>query len=306
MIDIALLFEKMLMLFFMTCVGFVAGKTGVLTADGNHMLSKLINQVTTPCMVLYSALCNEHVLSNRQVFGLLGIALASYGILIVVSKLYMLLVRPEKEHRGLYEFLMVFPNLGFMGIPVISAIYGTDAVFYISIFIMVFYFVLYTYGMCLIRGISIREVNLRQIISPMTVSSLLGMILYLCNVRLPQVITEPMNSIGKICTPGAMLLTGSMLCGIPVGHILKNGKLFLAAAGKLFLAPIVTNLIFRHVITDEMILGVVTLITAMPVASKLSLLAAQYGKDENLAASAVFVTMVCSVVTIPLMAMLLL
>lgn len=306
MIEIGMLVEKMLMLLVMMCIGFAAGKTKVLTEEGRHALSALINKVTTPCMVLYSAVCNDHALSNRQVIGLIGIALGSYLLLILLGKLFMCLVRPEKAHQGLYEAVMIFSNLGFMGIPVISAVYGTDAVFYISIFIMVFYLVLYSYGMCLIREISIREVNFRQIICPMTVAAVLGILLYLCNVRLPSIITEPMNTISQICTPGAMLLTGAMLSAIPLGNIFKNGKLFLAAAGKLFLAPIVTNLIFRHVITDEMILGVVTLITSMPVASNLSLLAAQCGRDEELAASAVFVTTVCSVVTIPLMAMLLL
>ncbi len=306
MIDITLLFEKMLMLLVMMCIGFAGGKTGVLTPDGNRAISNLINKITTPCMVLYSAVCNDHALSNTQVLALIGIAFASYCLLILVSKLYMLLVRPEKEHRGIYEFIMIFSNLGFMGIPVISAIYGTDAVFYISIFIMVFFLILYSYGSCLIQEIPMNFSNLRQLLSPMMVASALGIVLYLCNVRLPVLLTDPMNTISQISTPGAMLLTGAMLAGTPVRTVFQNWKLFLAAAGKLFIAPIVTNLVFRLFIHDEMTLGILTLITAMPVASNMGLLASQYGKNEELCATVIFLTTVCSVLTIPLVAMLLL
>lgn len=306
MVDSGVLFGKMLMLLVMMCIGFVAGKTNILTNEGNRVISGLINNVASPCMVLYSAVCNDHALSNGAVLQLIGIAFASYFLLILVSKLYMCLVRPAREQRGLYEYIMIFSNLGFMGIPVISAVYGTDAVFYISIFIMVFYLFVYSYGSCLIQGIPMNFSNIRQVFSPMMVASMLGIVLYLCNVRLPDILTEPLNSIGQICTPCSMLLTGSMLAQIPLRGILKHWKLFPAAAGKLFIAPIVTNLVFRHVIHDELILGVLTLITAMPIAANMSLLASQYGKNEELCAVAVFLTTICSVLTIPLVAMLLL
>ena len=306
MIDIGLLFQKMLMLLLMMCVGFLAGKTKVMTSESNHSLSVLINKITTPCMVLYSAVCNEHALTNAQVLQLIGLAAASYVILMVLAKIVVAIIRPERASRGLYEFVMIFSNLGFIGIPVISAVYGTSAVFYISIFIMVFFFMLYTYGVCLIQEISIKNANFRQMLSPMMIASMLSIILYLCNVRLPVLVTDAMNSISQICTPGAMLLIGSTLAGIPLKGLFSNWRLFVVAAAKLFLAPIVINLVMRLVIRDELILGVVTLVAAMPVASNMSLLAAQYGKDEDFAAIVTFLTTVCSVLTIPLVAMLLL
>ena len=306
MLDIGLLFQKMMMLLLMMCVGFLAGKTRIMTNESNHSLSVLINKITTPCMVLYSAVCNEHALSNKQVLGLVGIAIGSYVLLMLLAKVVVAILRPKKADRGLYEFVMIFSNLGFIGIPVISALYGTSAVFYISIFIMVFFFVLYTYGTCLIQEIPLKNANLRQMLSPMMVSSALSLVLYLCNVRLPVLVTDAMNSISQICTPGAMLLIGSTLAGIPLKGLFSNWRLFVIVAAKLFLAPIATNLVFRFIIHDELILGVVTLVAAMPVASNMSLLAAQYGKDEEFAAIVIFLTTVCSVLTIPLVAMLLL
>lgn len=306
MVDVGMLFQKMLIMVLMMAVGFVAGKAKVMTEESNHTLSVIINKITMPCMMLYSALNNEHALSNAQVMELVVLALGSYVVLILLSKLFTLVVRPEKGHRGLYEFILIFANQGFIGIPVISAVYGTDAVFYLSIFIIVFFFVLYSYGTCLVQEIPMKNVDFRQMLSPMMIASVLGLVLYLCNVRLPQILTDTIGSLSQVSTPGAMLMTGAALTAIPLKGLFRNGRLFLASAAKLLLAPIVLNLVFRLFIKDEMMLGIVTLAAAMPVASNLSLLAAQYGKDEDLAASAVFITTVLSVVTIPLVAMLLL
>ena len=306
MVDVGMLFQKMLIMVLMMAVGFVAGKAKVMTEESNHSLSVIINKITMPCMVLYSALNNEHALSNAQVMELVVLALGSYVVLILLSKLFTLIVRPEKGHRGLYEFILIFANQGFIGIPVISAVYGTDAVFYLSIFIIVFFLVLYSYGTCLVQEIPMKNVDFRQMLSPMMIASVLGLVLYLCNVRLPQILTDTIGSLSQVSTPGAMLMTGAALTAIPLKGLFRNGRLFLASAAKLLLVPIALNLVFRLFIKDEMMLGIVTLASAMPVASNLSLLAAQYGKDEDLAASAVFITTVLSVVTIPLVAMLLL
>lgn len=306
MVDVGMLFQKMLIMVLMMAVGFVAGKAKVMTEESNHSLSVIINKITMPCMVLYSALNNEHALSNAQVMELVVLALASYVVLILLSKLFTLIVRPEKGRRGLYEFILIFANQGFIGIPVISAVYGTDAVFYLSIFIIVFFLVLYSYGTCLVQEIPMKNVDFRQMLSPMMIASVLGLVLYLCNVRLPQILTDTIGSLSQVSTPGAMLMTGAALTAIPLKGLFRNGRLFLASAAKLLLVPIALNLVFRLFIKDEMMLGIVTLASAMPVASNLSLLAAQYGKDEDLAASAVFITTVLSVVTIPLVALLLL
>ena len=233
MVDSGILFQKMLMMVLMMGVGFVAGKTKVMTDESNHSLSVIINKITMPCMVLYSALNNEHALSNAQVMELVVLALASYVVLILLSKLFTLIVRPEKGHRGLYEFILIFANQGFIGIPVISAVYGTDAVFYLSIFIIVFFLVLYSYGTCLVQEIPMKNVDFRQMLSPMMIASVLGLVLYLCNVRLPQILTDTIGSLSQVSTPGAMLMTGAALTAIPLKGLFRNGRLFLASAAKL-------------------------------------------------------------------------
>ena len=276
MADVGIVFQKMLVLLLMMSVGFAAGKTGIMTQQGNHCLSVLINKVTMPCMLLHASVSGERVLGNGDVLLLTGLYFAGFALLIVLARLYRLALHPAKEDGGVYELLMIFPNSAFIGIPVAAAIYGSTAVFGISLLNLPFYVALYCYGV------------------------------YLCNIRLPDLLAEPMQTIGQISTPGAMMLIGSTLADVPLKKAVCNWRMLLLAAGRLLLAPVAVHLVFSLFVKDEMLLGLVTLIAAMPSASFVSLLAAEYEKNEVLAAEGVFLTTILSVVTIPLMTMLLL
>ena len=306
MADVGIVFQKMLVLLLMMSVGFAAGKLGVMTQQGNHCLSVLINKVTMPCLLLHASVSGERVLGNGDVLLLTGLYFAGFALLIALARLYRLALHPAKEDGGVYELLMIFPNSAFIGIPVAAAIYGSTAVFGISLLNLPFYVALYCYGVSLIQGVPMGKVDLKQIFSPLMITSILGLALYLCNIRLPDLLAEPMQTIGQISTPGAMMLIGSTLADVPLKKAVCNWRLLLLAAGRLLLAPVAVHLVFSLFVKDEMLLGLVTLIAAMPSASFVSLLAAEYEKNEVLAAEGVFLTTILSVVTIPLMTMLLL
>ena len=180
----------MLVLLLMMSVGFLAGKTGVMTQQGNHCLSVLINKVTMPCMLLHASVCGERELGSGDVLLLTGLYFAGFALMIVLARLYRLALHPAREDGGVYELLMIFPNSAFIGIPVAAAIYGSTAVFGISLLNLPFYVALYCYGVGLIQGVPIETVDLKQIFSPLMITSILGLALYLCNIRLPDLLAE--------------------------------------------------------------------------------------------------------------------
>lgn len=188
MADVGIVFQKMLVLLLMMSVGFAAGKLGVMTQQGNHCLSVLINKVTMPCLLLHASVSGERVLGNGDVLLLTGLYFAGFALLIALARLYRLALHPAKEDGGVYELLMIFPNSAFIGIPVAAAIYGSTAVFGISLLNLPFYVALYCYGVSLIQGVPMGKVDLKQIFSPLMITSILGLALYLCNIRLPDLL----------------------------------------------------------------------------------------------------------------------
>ena len=304
MLDMVMpVFMQMAVLFLIMAVGYVAGKTKTLTLESNKTLSILVNCITNPCTILYASLCTEHALDNAQALQLLGIAFVIYLCLIIAAFVIVRLIRVPKPLQGQYNYMLIFSNLGYMGIPVIRSIYGEAAVFPVAIVVMVFNLVVYTYGIYLICG---KEgsggFDWKKLLSPVTVSAIVGMICYLCNVRLSGVAADAIYTISQITTPCAMLIIGCALSSVPVKYVFSNWRLYIVALLKLLVIPVVVYLLLKPIMGASMVLGVMVVIMAMPVATIITMLSAQYDKDQTLAASSVFITTLLSVITIPLLA----
>jgi len=295
------IFQQMLTLFFLLAFGWVAGKTRVMSLESDKLLAKLVNYITNPCNILYSAVCGQRALSNGEVFRLLGIFILLFAFLILVAQPIPRLLHVSVKQRSQYKFMMIFSNVGYMGIPVVSAIFGAEAVFSVAVFIMVFYLVIYTYGIYLICGEENTSFSGKRLMTPMMVSSVVGLILYLCNVRIGGVIEFTLDAMRKVTTPCAMMVVGCALSTVPLKEVFGNVRLYAVSFLKLLVIPVAVYFIFRNLISNPMMLGVVVTISAMPIASNFTMLSAQYDRDQKLASESVFITTLMSVLTIPIL-----
>lgn len=294
-------FQRMLILFAMMALGYIAGKAKVMTLQGNKALSMLVNCITNPCAVLYSALCGEHVLSNLDILKLIGIAVLMFTFLILTAQLVPKLLRVEKAQAGKYKFMMIFSNIGYMGIPVITAVFGASATICVTIFIMVFYFFIYTYGIFLIHGDKQKGFQWKSLLTPMLICSVLGIVCYLLHIQLTGAAAEFLNTVRGVTTPCAMMIIGCALSALPVKALFTNWRLYIISLLKLLLIPAAVYLCLRNIMADKFLPSVLVVIMAMPVASNFTMLCAQYDQDQFLPATSVFVTTLLSVVTIPLL-----
>ncbi|MBP3304508.1 MAG: AEC family transporter [Oscillospiraceae bacterium] len=303
LIKILPVFDQMIILMFTIILGYIGGKTKVMSIEDNKPLSKLVNCITNPCGVLHSALCVNHALANGEVLKLVGITFAMYAGLILVAQLIPRLLRVQADQRGQYKFMMIFSNVGYMGMPVVRAVFGEEATFCVSIFIMVFYLFIYTYGIHLICGShETSGIAWKKMIAPMTVCSALGLIGYLAGIRISGVLEDALDTVSKVTTPCAMLIIGCALSALPLKAVFSNWRVYAVALLKLLVIPAAVYLCLRPLMGDSMILGVMVVIMAMPIASNFTMLSAQYGGEQKLAASSVFITTLLSVLTIPVLA----
>ena len=297
------IYEKMGILFFLILVGFLAAKGRVLPEGSNRVLSQLVIFITNPCTVLYSALSGERLLSNGQVLLLTSIAVGAFGVMILLGRLLPMLLRCPEKDRNLYRFLCTFSNMGFLGFPVVEAVFGPDAVFYAAIFNLVFQLVVYTYGVSLFRPGERLEPKL--LLSPMIFASLLAYACYLTGLRVPAPVTEALKTVSNVNSPLCMLAIGIALAGVPLREVFGNWRLYVIALVRQLLLPLVLWLALRSFVTEPLVLGVTVVICAMPAATLTVLFSAKYGGNEKLAAAGVFLTTLLSLGTIPLLTALL-
>ncbi|MDO5520018.1 MAG: AEC family transporter [bacterium] len=298
----AKIISQMIVLFLMILVGYVTGKAKVFTEESNKVMSRVVIYVANPALILNTVTSGQIVGTKLHTLYVIGIGTAYFILVPLLVKVIILVVPFFHTEKKIYQAMLVFTNLGFMGIPVINSIYGPSAVFYIGIFIIPFNLLVYTYGVLLISGETESKIELEKVINPVSVASILTLIIYFLGIKTPGVINETVSLLGSITTPLAMVTIGSNLALVPLKDVFLDWRMYAFAFIKMLLFPILIFFLFSIAIKDKMLLGVLVVITAMPTASNVTLLCNEYDADGTLVAKGTFIGTVVSLVTIPILA----
>lgn len=300
--DMTQIINQMIVLFLMMGTGYVCGKIGYMDSDFSKKLTNIILMVTTPAMILASVTVGEVSFSKTVAFEILAAACAVFVVLTPVACLICKLMRIPAKDFKLYVFMLIFSNTGFMGYPVVATIFGDDAIFLASIFNMIFSIMVYSLGVWLMdsRG---GKFNVKTLLNPSMISSVLALVIFIFEIKIPSALAMTLDSIGSITSPSAMLLIGSSLSLMPIKEIVGEIKLYPFTVIKQIIIPFAMFYLFGMFIKDATLLGIMTILIAMPVASIAVMFANQYDGDAKLASKGVFITTMCSFVTIPLLCM---
>jgi len=203
-------------------------------------------------------------------------------------------------------FALVFPNVGYMGIPLIEAMYGagSDAMFYVTACNIVFNFCAFTLGIRLI-GMSGEggRVTWRSILLNISIlASFAGVLCYLLGIRVPAPVLSSLNSLGNMTTPLSMLIIGAVLAASPIRDILSDWTVCLVSLLRLFALPALAFLVLRPFIADKTVLDVLVVLAATPVGVMTTVFSVRYRANVALSSRMVFVSTVLSIVTIPVCA----
>jgi hypothetical protein len=293
--------RQMMILFLLLLAGFGANKLGFMNADFNKKFSAFVINVSTPAMILSSVMDTEQLLSQGEIFLLLGLSLGTFLLAILIAPLVPKLLRADQREGDILRFMTIFSNVAFMGFPVISALMGESAIFYASIFGMPFNILVYSYGVRLVSGGREGGFDKKTLLSPCILASVLAMVIYLSAIPVPEVLVSALDYLADITVPGAMLIIGSSLALMPLSSVFRGWRIYALCFIKLLVLPICLYGILQLLPISDTIIQVTVIMWSMPVATNCTMLATQYGGDQNLASKGVLLTTLFSIVTIPLL-----
>jgi hypothetical protein len=299
--DIQVVLNQMIQLFLILGLGYFLFKINILDEDFNKKLNRLILNVTTPAMIISSVTGNSETNINTLLF-VFVIAVIVYIALPIIGYVVVKLMRIPKRQQGLYIFMTVFSNIGFMGFPVMKSIFGQEAVFYTAIFNMIFNILVYSLGIVLINYGKDTKVkyNKKDLLSPGIIASLIAIIIYLSQITLPSVIVNCLSMVGDTTTPLAMMMIGATLGTINIKNVFNELRMYPYTIIKQIIIPIISYPILAYFIKDPLILGITLINIAMPVGNSAVIFSYAYDGDVELAAKGVFITTLMSIITIPL------
>lgn len=300
--DIKVILMQMIQLFMVMALGYLLYKIKILDDDFNKKLTSLLLSVTTPALIISSVLSTTEYQSLNQILFVFLVGIITYIVLPIIGFVIVKVMRIPRNQQGLYIFMTVFSNIGFMGFPVMKAIFGNSAVFYTAIFNMIFNLFVFTVGIPMMNyGTGKKsQMKLKNLLSPGVIASVVALIIYFTHIQLPDVIASTITMVGDITTPVAMLIIGSTLAAIPLNEIFMEFRIYPYTLIKQIIVPIIIYPILKLFIHDPLVLGVTLIMISMPVGNSAVLFATEYDGDISLAAKAVFMTTLLSIMTIPL------
>lgn len=293
---------QMVQLFLVIGLGYFLFKVKILDVELNKRLTTLLLTVTTPALIISSVLSTTEYLPFTDILFVFLVGILVYIVLPILGWILVKIMRIPLPQQGLYIFMTVFSNIGFMGFPVMKAIFGNDAVFYTAIFNMLFNLLVFSVGTGIMGYGTGRKMNFnpKDLLSPGVIASLVALVIYMAKIQFPNVISSTITMIGDITTPIAMLIIGSTLANIPLKEVFSELRIYPYTFIKQVIIPVLAYPVLRLFIQDPLILGVTLIMISMPVANSAVLFATEYDGDVSLAAKAVFMTTLLSIVTIPL------
>lgn len=298
-------FNELIVLFLVIIVGYISAKRGLFDDIANKKVSKFVINVTLPALILSSVMGDTDLGSSRELIQAVELAIGYYAAIILLSLPLVKLLR-IKDNIGIFQFMVIFSNIAFIGFPVVKSMYGEAAIFYASIFNLPFNLLLFTLGIALIkrdhREKHAREkLKLMKILNPGVAAGLFAMLIFLFKLKFPTFIVDSVKMVGNITTPMSLIIIGASLATIPIREVFKDKRLYFFSFVKLIILPVLLLLLLKPLITNDMILGVAVILAGMPVASISVMLCNEYDGNSELATKATFITTLFSVITIPVL-----
>lgn len=296
--------EVMVVLFIIVVLGYVLCKLGYMGDKFDQKLSAIVIDITCPALIL-SSVMGDALPDRTLILPLLGVGFLTYIILLVFGFFVPRLITKNRDDQGMIGFALMFANVGFIGYPIVSSIFGPKAIFYAALLNMPNTFFIFTAGVMLVKGeYSIRQLNPKVLFSPAMIAAFAAALIVALNLHTPDLIARPITMVGNITVPAALMVIGSSMARLPLKQIIGSWKVYVSSAVRLVVVPVSLYFLFRVCGVSDAINDINTVVIAMPVASFGTMFCMKYGRNPALMTEITFITTVASILTIPLITML--
>lgn len=300
--DLSNLFTRMITIFIYILVGFICAKVKVIDDDSVKKINKVLLCIGQPAIILSSVLNTQLNMSLGDVVWFFVLVFIMQILLVIFGFVFTPLYVKKREDWGIFQFMVAFGNTGFMGVPIIAALFGDDMVFLASIGMVPFFIFVYSLGIILLKGHSKGEkIDLRFLLSPAFISVFLAVILFFLKLPLPVPVLDAADGLSDMLVPLSMVVIGANLGMSELRELYADWRMFVLSLVKLVISPLLIYFICGLFVKNQIFLGVLVVSAAMPVAVLASVLSTEYGGKVRLGSRGVFITTLLSLVTIPLM-----
>lgn len=307
--------KPMMTLFFCIAVGFLLMKIKVFPDDASKTMAKMENWIFSPAlsfmtMIRYFTPTSLSTHATNLILSVIAVSLA----MVIAIPLARVFIRENNSERGIYAYALAFANYGYVGDPIVLALFGEEVLAYYKLFTLPFAIIIYTWGISVLTPKSKNGTSpLKRIMNAPTLALLIGIVVGISGIGnyLPSFLTSALDSLKACMGPVAMLLAGATIARFDFLSMLKKKKVYLATLLRLVIIPAVIiavlfsiktaiNAIFDLSIRND-VLYLCFFATATPLGLNTVVFPEAYGGNPETGACMAMISHTLCVVSIPLM-----
>lgn len=315
--SITVVLQQMIMIFILIGIGMILYKKEMLSEMTSKQISGIIVNVTNPALLICSAFGDGPRVSMQELGTALIIFLAVYAVLVAVSFLIPHILRVPDKYHYCYQMLTVFGNVGFIGIPLASAVLGTECLIFVSIYNLIFNILIYTFGISVLQRAAARQTSAmgenktefpdthvttarwKKIINAGTISAAATIFFYLADFPVPKIVSSTLTYMGQSTTLLSMLVLGASVAQMALKDVFSHPKLYGFILLRQILLPIGCVMLLRFIVNDTLILNTLTLMLAVPAGNLPLMLSKQLHVETDTISQGIILSTLLSLATIP-------
>ena len=256
----------------------------------------IVQQITLPCLIIYS-LAKE--ISWQELIQARWIVFVSGGIMVGSFLLGLVLFQGVKDQpqRAVLQFGTLSSNCGSAGLSLLQSIMGDTGLLYANLYAIPSRIASWTVGVTFFLNLPIQQRIKKALLNPALIAIIMGIFLQFWHIPLPNGVWAGISTVGNCTNPISMIAIGMILAQAPKEKLFDRNILKLAAA-RLLMIPLLVLIVLRTISMDSITTTSAVLLSGNPSAMVTVVIAEQYGGDYTLASKCVFLTSVCSIITI--------
>ncbi|MDO5416362.1 MAG: AEC family transporter [Lachnospiraceae bacterium] len=286
--------------FMMLVAGYFMAKIKLVRQEALGDLSKLITKVFLPAAIFsstYNGADRKMLLEGLPVLGLTALM---YLFLTVTFFLISKLLQMKGEKAKVFQALFIFGNTGFVGLPLLQALYPQNGVLCLALFSVIDQMILWTYGIYLTDNKNSRSIDFKKFLNPALIVLVFTCIFILLDIKIPSVVRDTVGTMGKACTAVCMIYLGALACFSDIGKAVKSKEVYVGIAVKMIIFPLlVCTAVSGMKMLDGDMRNSLVILSALPTMTAIPVLVQNGGNEGEYAIGATMLTFIAGMATLP-------
>lgn len=298
MVDFNNLIDLQLEIFILMIIGYILRKTNIISKEHRKSLTDLVIDIVLPANIIYSFMIKMDHEIIKSGFIILIVSIVIQLACQLFGKYFF--IKATKRQQSVLQYGTICSNAGFMGSPLIQGLYGLNGLLFASIYLIPQRIVMWSGGVACFTDAKGKDVIKKVITHPCIVAVFIGMVIMVGQIQLPNFITISIKSLSNCTMALSMVVIGGILAEIKISEVINKLTLYYSFIRLIFI-PLLVLVGCTLFNLPTLVTAVATVLAGMPAGSTTAILSEKYNGDSRLAVEIVFLSTALSLLTIPLL-----